>query len=124
MEEGIERRIFERVRVDFNGRFKSAIFDSSGESVTLRRDFAEGELRGVNVSGEGILARSENKIPESIPLDFWLFSDRLGKPVEASGQVVWQKQDDSGQWEVGVRFYKPNLLNLSRLIDYSVERIA
>ena len=98
-----ERRGFQRLRANFPIR----CLDLNGGKVVRTR------LYDISALGVGIL--SKDKLEESSLLRIWLhFPDRK-KPLATQARLVWARKEASGDWRMGLRLKKPEILGISRL---------
>lgn len=101
----IDRRIFERLEGDFNGCY--CLKDT--EEVS-------GEFRGLNFSAGGIMVDADKKIIEGRTLELSLTS-QTNSTIQATAQIVWQREVKPGRWQAGLKFYQADLIHLWPLID-------
>ena len=98
-----ERRLFERFSARLPAKFKDSHFDF-GTTVSLRNASAQG-LR--------LISRERVFIHDSISIEVKLPDGE--NIMTLRGEVVWAKRIESAFWEIGVKFYKIDLVALSRL---------
>ena len=101
----VERRMFARMEQSFSGWC----------SIKDAREL--NEFSGVNFSATGLGVTTVEQVPEGRALDVWLVNANTKIPIYTTGQVVWQREFESGRWHVGLEFYKPELARLLPLIN-------
>ncbi len=106
----VERRIFERLDADFKGKYSSIDAIDAQES---------GELQGSNLSAGGIMVNARNRIPEDNAIDLWLFRAHREHSIHTIGRIVWQREVSPGAWQAGLKLYRPDLMQLSSLVEFS-----
>jgi len=103
-----ERRVFNR----FSARFPAKIKDSRdtfGSKVYLR-----------NASAEGVQLSSKEQlfVNDSVALEVNLLDGT--NPLNLRGEIVWAKKASPNIWDIGLRFHKVNLVQMSRLYKFAV----
>lgn len=101
----IDRRIFERLEGDFNGRY----------SVKGTEEIS-GEFKGLNFSASGIMVDVDKRIMEGRALELNLVSPVTNSTIKTTGQIVWQREIKPGRWQAGLKFYQADLIHLWPLI--------
>ncbi|MBF0486241.1 MAG: PilZ domain-containing protein [Candidatus Omnitrophica bacterium] len=108
MEEELDRRLFNR----FTARFPTKFKDSS-------QDYgAEVFLRDVSATGARLATHSRMLIDDVLSLSVLLPDGR--DPVQLNGRVRWVHGHAPQVWEVGMQFTKIDLMNLHRIVKYSM----
>jgi hypothetical protein len=104
-----ERRIFERFSARFPTKFKDA-----------RHDFGTDVfLRDASASGAHILTTERMYLDDPVALEVEVPDG--GNPLILRGKVVWSKQANAAMWEVGLRFPEIHLMEMSRLMKFSLQ---
>jgi hypothetical protein len=104
---GSERRLFERFSARLPAKFKDSRFDF-GSNVSLRDASAQGVR---------LISRERLFIHDSVSIEVKLpESDQV---MTLRGEVVWAKRIENSFWDIGIQFYKIDLLSLSRLYQSS-----
>ena len=98
-----KRRIFERFSSRFPVKFKDTRCDFGTDVI----------LRDLSAQGAKITARERLYINDSISLEVELLDGK--GPMEIRGQVVWTNEKDPNLWDVGLKFYKVNFMDLWRI---------
>jgi hypothetical protein len=106
MESSRERRIFQRIEGDFSGWYGL-------------KDHKEilGEFIGLDFSAGGIRVHTNKQMLEGRTLDLNLVSPVVTSPIRETAQIVWQRENETGIWEAGLKFYNPDLIRLWPLIS-------
>lgn len=114
IEEHIEedRRTFGRFNARFPARFKDNRHDY-GTNVSLRNASAQGAQ---------ITTKEQLYINDSVTLEVELPDCK--QPMTLKGQVVWAVEDDSGMWDVGLKFHTIDLAHMSRLYKFVTPAIT
>jgi len=100
-----DRRVFGRLKVKFPLRFLNRI---SGD---------EEHAQVVDISAGGLGFVTEKSIAINTPLELWLNIPDRHLPFYTKGDVAWTWPSlDGGQHHVGVRFEKPELMGLARIL--------
>ena len=101
-----DRRIFTRIDVKLPLKF----FDSVGNKV--------GEGQTLNISAKGIGFLTKEKLPETVPLDIWLFIPDHHGALYTRGEVVWLRGLTNGteKQRVGISLKSEDLLGLARVL--------
>lgn len=102
----VDRRVFERLEEPFSGWYSI-------------KDAPEvlGEFYGLDFSAGGIRVHTNRQMLEGRALDLRLVSRDATSPISETAQVVWQRENESGVWEAGLKFYNPDLIRLWPLIN-------
>lgn len=98
-----DRRSFER----FTARYPTRLKDSRenfGSKMTL-----------CNASAEGTQITSKDQffLHDSLTLEVDLPDGK--HPTTMKGQVVWTRQNELNDWDIGIKFHNISLMHLSRL---------
>jgi hypothetical protein len=102
-----DRRLFDRFLARFPVKFKDT-----------RNDYGSNVyLRDVSAEGAKILSKQRMFINDSVTLEVELHDGH--DPLVLRGQVVWSKPSDLRYWEIGLRFFKVQFINLHRLYKSS-----
>lgn len=104
-----ERRVFERFSARFPAKFKDSRDDYGTEVF----------LRDASASGVHILSRERMYLDD--PVDLEVIVPDGGQPMVIKGKVVWTKPANAVMWDVGLRFAKVDLVNMSRLFKFSLQ---
>lgn len=112
-EYGIEdRRAFERFSARFPVRFKANGHDY-GANVSLRNASALGAM---------ITTTQRLYLNDSVALEVALPDCKV--PMTLKGQVVWAVRDESGMWDIGLKFHTIDLVHMSRLYKFVVPTVS
>lgn len=99
-----DRRIFERIPVDFTARLR----DPSDQGTL--------EVSCQDISAGGIGVVSSQLLVQNAHLEMWLETlDKKGSSLYLYGKVVWANQIKGDTWRAGICFDEPQFLTLSRL---------
>ncbi|HLF19035.1 MAG TPA: PilZ domain-containing protein [Candidatus Omnitrophota bacterium] len=107
MEQLTDNRLFERFQARFPAKFKDAR-DNFGSVLQLRDACAFGTRL---TSKERLFTNDKITIEVDLP-------DGLA-PMVLKGEVVWSKPTGSGNWEVGMKLHRVDLLRMSRLYKFA-----
>lgn len=101
-----ERRLFERMRIDFPAKFVN-----DNEDIEMKAfcwDFSAG---GACVYSNDIM-RPKQK------LKIWMQIPNRYDSIPVDAEVVWSTQSQPGIWKVGLQFLKIRLLNFWPILRY------
>ena len=106
LKEQSDRRLWERFPARFPARVKDAR-DRFGESLTL-----------CDASATGARFQSKERfyLNDSIAIEIQVPDGQ--DPLNMKGEVVWAREDDNGNWEIGLRFYRSEFMRLTRLYKF------
>ena len=99
-----DRRIFERMPVDFSLRF---------------RDMQEnqwGLVQGQDLSAKGIGFLAEKDLPVKTPLEIWLPLVNKGESFYTRGSVAWSQRVEPDKYRIGVELARPELMGVSQVL--------
>ena len=101
---GTDRRLFQRIPVDFPVRFKT--------------EGQEGKGFCWDISAAGVGIFSQERLASRERLDLWLQIPDQHDPLNLSGEVIWVKETEPKTWRAGIAFSKIQLMALSRIFRY------
>ncbi|MDP8212881.1 MAG: PilZ domain-containing protein [Candidatus Zapsychrus exili] len=105
-EQGIDGRLFERFQARFPARFKDT-----------RSDFGDNvRLRDASAQGAKLTTKDRLYLHDSVSVEVKLPDGQ--DPLVMRGKVVWSKNNDPDNWDIGIRFHKVSLMNMSRLFKF------
>ncbi|MBI5150045.1 MAG: PilZ domain-containing protein [Candidatus Omnitrophica bacterium] len=107
-----DRRAFERFNARFPVRFKDSRNDY-GTNISLRNASAQGAQ---------ITTKQRLYLNDSVILEVELPDYK--EPMTLSGQVVWVTGDESGMWDIGLKFHAVDLMHMSRLYKFVMPAIT
>lgn len=111
--EGIERRVFERFKVNFPAKF-------SCPAVRLK---GMGKVVDIGAGGSGMLVTDENLKPD-MHLSVWIKITDDKDDLQASGVVVWSSQLDACLYKIGIKFDKVDFMGISRALKMKIKRFS
>ena len=98
-----ERRSFERFDMKFSAKVTHLAFDR------------EISVRTRDISPQGVCLLAKERLEEHTLLKVRLsIPDKKG-PLFTYGKAVWARQELEG-WKIGIRFEKPEIVSLSRIL--------
>jgi hypothetical protein len=98
-----DRRLFERIPVDYPVRFKDY------------NQFNEGRGFCLDVAAGGMGMFSKYKLAPQDKVDLWLELPDNFEPLNLNGEVIWSNQIQPDTWRTGVKFHNIHLMGLSRI---------
>ena len=104
-----ERRLFQRFSAKYPAKYKDTR-EEFGENVYLRDACAQGVR---------IASQEQLYLNDRIALEVQLPDGACALPLR--GEVVWVKKSSPHYWDVGLKFYKVDLINTSRLYKLFTE---
>ena len=108
IDNGSDRRIFERFPARFPAKVKDAR-DDFGTNIYLRNASAQGAR---------LMSKERMFLNDNVSLEVKLPDNEF--PMTLRGQVVWAQNTDANLWDVGVRFHAISLMHISRLYKFVV----
>jgi hypothetical protein len=100
-----ERRIFERLEVDFPVKF--SYLEGAKEGM--------GRIINISATGGGVIVTNE-QLPIAAVLDMWLHIPDNKEPLRTKGEVVWSIVSAPGVYKAGVKFDKVDFMGISRVL--------
>ncbi len=104
-----ERRLFERFSARFPARFKDTR-DDFGLNI---------QLNDASALGIRITTRDRLFINDSVSIEVELPGS--SSPMVMNGEVKWVKNRPDNTWDVGIKFFKVDLVYISRLYKFVEE---
>lgn len=108
-QEEVDRRIFERIPVDFPLRLKNNAQDKESNGYCW------------DVSANGVGLFSKEKLGRNDRLEMWLELPQKYNPLHLSGEVVWVREAQPQIWRVGIQLLKTHLMDLSLVMRLAQE---
>lgn len=99
-----DRRMFERIAVNFPVRIKDNTCDKA----------ATGFCVDISASGAGIFCRQNCGLNDK--LDLWVELPDRYNPLQLSGEVVWIKEVQPQAWRVGIQFSRAHFMDLATVM--------
>lgn len=99
-----DRRVFERLSVDVPLKF----WDMNANSV--------GEAEAKDVSAIGLSFTAKDELSSGTSLGMWLEVPDNGERLYVQGKVAWSQAENSGKYRTGIKFAKPELMGMARVI--------
>lgn len=101
-----DHRLFERFSARFPAKFKDTR-DEFGRSVFLRDASAQGAK---------LTSKERLYLNDSVSLEVQLPDNP--NTMTLRGMVVWAKNKELNEWDIGLKFHKVNLLHMARLYKF------
>jgi hypothetical protein len=98
-----DRRIFQRIAASFPVTY----WDLKANNV--------GEAEIDNVSASGVGFTSSDNLSPGVSLGFWLEIPDNGERLYLHGLVAQSKATSQNKYHIGVKFFKPELMGMSRI---------
>ena len=98
-----ENRIFERFPARFPAKFRNS-FNDFGTNVFLR-----------NASASGVKITTQEKLFQNDSVSLLVKLPDGHDPLVLNCQVIWSKNRDPNLWDVGLKLYKINFMQIQRL---------
>jgi len=99
-----DRRVFERLSVDVPLKFWDMNTNSVGEAETK------------DVSAIGLSFTAKDALSAGASLGICLEVPDNGERLYLRGMVAWSQADGSGKYRTGIKFAKPELMSMARVI--------
>lgn len=104
MTNGADRRVFERIAVDYPVRFKNNTQDKE----------VKGFCADISASGAGVFCKEKCQLNDK--LDLWLELPDRYNPLQLSGEVVWVKEAQPQVWRLGIQFSQVHFMDLATVV--------
>lgn len=99
-----DRRLFDRFAARVPAKIKDSR-DNYGQSLYLRDASADGAQ---------VMSKQQFYINDSLTIDIEIPGQY---PLTLKGSVVWVSKQSEDRWDLGLKFYKLDLIELSRLYE-------
>jgi len=99
-----DRRIFDRVPVEFSLRFLNLWETKEGNAVTT----------DISAKGVGILA--EEDVPSHTALEIWFKVPGRNEPLYTRGEVAWCRESGDSKYRVGINLEKAYFMGFSKFL--------
>ncbi len=104
MVDGADRRIFERIPVDFPVKFKNATQDKEGAGFCV----------DISAGGAGVFCKDKCELNDK--LDLWVDLPNRYDPLHLSGEIVWLKETQPQVWRLGIEFSEVHFMDLATVV--------
>jgi len=99
----MDRRIFQRIRTNFDVDIKEPTMDSVYNGTT------------VDLSAGGISIDSSSQIKSKDKLDLWLKFPDGHQPFHTTGRPIWSEKNKADTWRTGIVFDNIRFMGLWRV---------
>jgi len=101
--EARDRRIFERMPVEFPLKYLDLNADKEAEAQTI------------NLSAAGMELTTNKELLRHTPIDIWLIIPDNGEPFYTKGEVIWSNRAEANRYRVGIKLKEVDFMGLSRV---------
>lgn len=99
-----DRRVFERIPIDYPLRFKNSTQDREGRGFCW------------DISASGLGCYSKDPLTVNDLVDLWIELPEKYNPLHLNGKVVWVKEAEPRVWRSGIEFSEVRLMDLSPIL--------